>query len=37
MREKEEMFIQEVDLDILHDADEAYQIRKDLKTKKSRG
>ena len=30
MREK-------VDLDILHDAEAAYQIRKDLKTKGSRG
>lgn len=28
---QEEMFIQEVDLDILHDAEAAYQIRKDLK------
>jgi predicted amidohydrolase len=28
---REEMFIQEVDLDILHDAEQTYQIRNDLK------
>jgi len=30
---QEEMFIQEVDLDILNDAEATYQIRKDLKIK----